>query len=367
MSDFSRADYIHMAHALRLARRGLYTAHPNPRVGCVLVKDDTVVGIGWHKKTGEAHAEINALNDAGRNARGATVYVTLEPCSHHGKTGPCTEALLDAGVAEVVVAIADPFEAASGRGMEVLLEAGVRVRDGLLEQEAAALNGGFISRLTRGRPLVRLKMAASLDGCTAMADGQSQWITGAAARLDVQRLRAMSGAVLTGIGTVLEDDPSLTVRDKSLSDLQPIRVVLDSRLRMPVASCMLTLPGRTHVFCVDDSKRKGLEKAGANVHVVPAAGAHADVDSVLRELAAMGVNEVLVEAGRRLAGAILAAGLVDELVIYQAPHIMGSQTRGMFATPDWLRLQQRMELDIVDVRRIGDDTRITARPVRQRD
>ena len=367
MSDFSSADYIHMAHALQLARRGLFTAHPNPRVGCVLVKDDTVVGIGWHKKSGQAHAEINALNDAGRNARGATAYITLEPCSHQGKTGPCTEALHDAGVAEVVVAMTDPFPAVSGSGIEALQTSGITLRSGLLQDEAAALNAGFVSRVTRGLPFVRLKMAASLDGCTAMADGQSQWITGAAARQDVQRLRAMSGAVLTGVGTVLEDDPSLTVRDKSLSDLQPLRVVLDSRLKMPPASCMLTLPGRTEVFCVDDSKRKALEKAGATVRVVPAADDHTDLESVLRELAARGVNDVLVEAGRRLAGALLAAGLIDELVIYQAPHIMGSQTRGMFATPDWLQLQQRMQLDVRDVRRIGNDTRITARPVRQAD
>lgn len=362
MSDFTGTDHLHMAHALRLARRGLYTAHPNPRVGCVLVRDAIVVGIGWHRKCGAPHAEINALNDAGRNARGATAYVTLEPCSHHGKTGPCTEALLDAGVVEVVAALADPFHQVSGSGFEALRSAGVRVREGLMSEQAAALNEGFISRHVRGRPLVRLKVAASLDGCTAMADGQSQWITGPDARADVQKLRARSGAVLTGIGTVLADDPSLTVRDETLTDLQPIRAVLDSRLKMPASSCMLTLAGRTAIFCTDDGSREVLEKAGATVHVVPASGAGVDLQSVLAELAAMQVNEVLVEAGQTLAGALLAAELVDELVIYQAPHIMGSETHGMFRTPGWLEMQQRTQLDLIDCRRLGNDTRITARP-----
>jgi len=363
MSDFNGTDQTHMAYALRLARRGLYTCRPNPRVGCVLAKDGQVVGIGWHRKAGEPHAEINALNDAGRNARGATAYVTLEPCSHQGRTGPCTDALIDAGVAEVVAATADPNPSVSGSGFGALREAGIAIRRGLLQTQAESLNSGFISRQTRGRPFVRLKIATSLDGCTAMADGQSQWITGPEARQDVQRLRAMSGAVMTGIGTVLEDDPSLTVRDQSLSAEQPMRVVVDSSLKMPPSSCMLSLPGRTEVFCVDDSRRKILEDAGASVRSVGAVDGRVDLDHVLRQLAEQEVNDVLVEAGRELAGAMLAAALVDEIVIYQAPLILGSETRGMFRTPEWQQLQQRMELRIVDRRRIGADTRITARPL----
>ncbi|GMR17454.1 MAG: bifunctional diaminohydroxyphosphoribosylaminopyrimidine deaminase/5-amino-6-(5-phosphoribosylamino)uracil reductase RibD [Gammaproteobacteria bacterium] len=352
-----------MAHALRLARRGLYSAHPNPMVGCVLVREGAIVGRGWHHQAGEPHAEINALHDARGDARGAIAYVTLEPCAHEGRTGPCTTALIEAGVGAVVAAMEDPFPEVSGRGFAALRAAGIGVRSGLLQAEAAALNAGFVARHSRQRPFVRLKMAASLDGCTAMANGESHWITGTAARQDVQRLRARSGAVLTGIGTVLEDDPSLTVRDKSLSPRQPLRAVADSRLRMPPASCMLTLPGRTELFCIEDGRRETLERAGATVHLLPAVDGRVDLEAVLRELAAMQVNDLLVEAGRQLAGALLAAGLVDELVVYQSPHFMGSETRGMFATPGWARLVQRMALDIVDVRRVGADTRTIARPV----
>ncbi|MCI0517444.1 MAG: bifunctional diaminohydroxyphosphoribosylaminopyrimidine deaminase/5-amino-6-(5-phosphoribosylamino)uracil reductase RibD [Woeseiaceae bacterium] len=363
-TGFDAADSGHMARALQLAWRGRYTAHPNPRVGCVLVRDGRVIGEGWHQRTGESHAEVNALAAAGGEAKGATAYVTLEPCSHHGKTPPCSDALIAAGVAEVVVAMQDPFAKVAGSGLKALQKAGVAVRIGHMATEAAKLNEGFISRVARGRPFVRLKMAASLDGCTAMSDGQSQWITGAESRADVQRLRAASGAVMTGVGTVMADDPSLTVSDKSLTDLQPLRVIVDSRLRMPTSACMLALPGRTAIFCIDDSRRQVLETAGATVHKCTASDGRVDLAAVLRDLAKWQINDVLVEAGRHLGGSLLGAGLVDEIVIYQAPHIMGSETRGMFLTPQWQKLEQRLDLDIIDVRKFGRDTRIIARPVR---
>lgn len=364
MAEFSKADCEFMARALVLARRGMYTAHPNPRVGCVLVHAGEIVGEGWHRKAGDAHAEIVALTDAGEAARGATAYVTLEPCAHHGKTAPCTEALIGAGVASVVVAMQDPFREVDGDGLAALRGAGIAVRVGLMADEALSLNEGFISRVTRNRPFLRLKMASSLDGCTAMADGESQWISGPEARADVQRLRASSGAVLTGIGTVVADDPSLTVRDESLAcgGMQPLRVVLDSALRMPLSARMLQLPGQTLIFCSDDRNRAELERAGAAVHVVSGAGGRLNLAEVMTMLAELGVNDVLVEAGPGLAGSLLASGLVDELVIYQSPHIMGSETQGMFRTPGWNTMGGRMQLDITDVRRVGADTRVTARP-----
>jgi diaminohydroxyphosphoribosylaminopyrimidine deaminase/5-amino-6-(5-phosphoribosylamino)uracil reductase len=352
-----------MAQALRHARRGMYTAHPNPRVGCVLVKDGNVVGEGWHHTAGAAHAEVNALEAAGANASGATAFVTLEPCSHHGKTPPCTDALATAGVAEVVIAMQDPFPVVSGNGIVALGQAGIAVRVGLMRHQAAALNEGFICRVTSGRPFVRLKIASSIDGATAMEDGQSQWITGPEARQDAQKLRAASAAIMTGVGTVLQDDPSLTVRDKTLTDRQPLRVVLDSNLRMPPAACMLTLAGQTAIFCANDEKRQVLEAAGASIYVTPAIDGRIDPDAVLQRLAALEINDVLVEAGRELSGSLMAAGLVDELVLYQAPIIMGSETRGMFATSGWRDLSDKVELHICDMRKIGADMRITARPV----
>jgi diaminohydroxyphosphoribosylaminopyrimidine deaminase/5-amino-6-(5-phosphoribosylamino)uracil reductase len=361
---FSAGDSRFMARAMQLAWRGRYSAHPNPRVGCVLVRDGQVVGEGWHQRTGEAHAEVHALTSAGAHAAGASAYVTLEPCSHHGKTPPCAQALIAAGIADVVVAMQDPSPQVSGRGIEALRKAGIAVRCGLMAAEAEELNAGFLSRVRRGRPFVRLKTAASLDGRTAMADGQSQWITGAESRADVQRYRAASGAVMTGIGTVLADDPSLTVRDRDLTSRQPLRVILDSRLRTPLSACMLTLPGRTEIFCIDDARRRPLETAGAGVHKCVASNGHVDVSEVLRALGALQINDLLVEAGPELAGSLLTEGLVDELVIYQAPHVMGSETRGMFRTPSWQRLDERLELEVVDTRRIGRDTRIIARPVR---
>lgn len=363
MPAFSATDCAHMARALRLAERGILTAHPNPAVGCVIVRGDAIVGEGWHEAAGLPHAEVNALAAAADEARAATVYVTLEPCAHHGRTPPCSEALIAAGVGEVVVGLRDPDPRVDGAGIAALERAGIRVRAGLMEASVRALMPGFIRRVTAGRPFVRLKIAASLDGRTAMANGQSQWITGAAARTDVQRLRARSGAVMTGIGTVLADDPSLTVREAGIDTggRQPLRVVLDNGLRMPLAAEMLALPGATLVYCIDDRRRGPLEEAGALVVRVPERGGQVDPAAVLADLAGRDVNEVLVEAGPTLSGCLIETGVVDELVIYQAPHIMGSETLGMFATPAWTELAQRRGLEILDVRRVGADTRVTAR------
>ena len=363
MTEFTATDCAHMAHALRLAERGLYTAHPNPMVGCVVVRDGEVVGEGWHKIAGEEHAEINALNAAGDRASGATAYVTLEPCSHHGKTPPCATALVDAGVAEVVVGLQDPNPKVNGRGLNLLADAGIQTRVGLMQGEVEKLLCGFLSRVTRDRPFVRLKMASSLDGCIAMSSGESQWITGADARSDVQRMRARSGAIVTGIGTVLADDPSLTVRDAAIDsgDRQPLRVVLDKNLRMPLSAEMLALAGKTLIYCVRDDKRQALADAGAEVIKVGQHDGLVDASAVFYDLANREVNDVLVEAGPTLAGSLIANDLVDELVIYQSPHIMGSETMGMFRTPAWTELADRQALDIIDVRRVGTDTRIMAR------
>lgn len=364
MEEFTAEDSACMAQALRLAERGRYTAHPNPVVGCVLVRDGRVVGEGWHEQAGEAHAEVNALRAAGGAARGATAYVTLEPCSHHGRTPPCAGALIEAGIAEAVVAMEDPYPAVGGQGLAALRAAGIRVRVGLMQAQAARQLEGFIRRVTAGRPFVRVKIAAGLDGGISMANGESQWISGPESRADVQRLRARSGAVLTGIGTVLADDPSLTVRDSG-SDTrgaQPIRCVLDYRLRMPAAARMLSLPGRTLVYCGKRARAGGLAGSAAEPVRVPAGPGGVSLDAVLEDLGRRDVNEVLVEAGPRLAGGFLQSGLVDELVVYLAPRIMGSETLRMFATPGWTSLAQRAELQLTDVRRVGRDLRITARP-----
>jgi len=363
MAEFSAAESAFMARALRLAERGVYTAHPNPMVGCVLVKDGEIVGEGWHERAGEAHAEINALRAAGDKARGAIAYLTLEPCSHEGKTPPCAPALIEAGISDVVIAMQDPFPAVSGNGKAALEAAGIKVRSGLMEAAARALNAGFLSRVQRGRPFVRLKVASSLDGAIAMKSGESQWITGPEARDDVQRLRAKSGAILTGIGTVLADDPALNVRHEALDTRgrQPVRAVMDSRLRMPLSAGMLAMPGETIVYCTDDARRQALMDAGACVIRVPRAAGVLDAQQVLADLAGREVNDVLVEAGAAVSGNLLSQRLVDELVIYQAPHIMGSETQPMFSTPEWTRLADRLALDVMDVRRVGPDIRITAK------
>ncbi len=360
-------DPRHMSRALELARRGLYTTDPNPRVGCVLVRAGEVIAEGWHARAGEAHAEVSALRAAGERARGATAYVSLEPCCHQGRTGPCTEQLVAAGIARVVVAMIDPDPRTSGRGLAALERAGIEVSSGLLEEEARALNPGFVARHTRGRPYVRIKMAASLDGRTATADGESKWITGAAARRDVQNLRARSSAILTGSGTVLADDPALTVREVPAGEdpdglRQPLRVVLDRRLRTPANASMLRQPGATLIATTSDDggARKRLTDAGAEVLSL-ASDAHGGLVSLMTTLAGREINEVLVEAGATLAGALLEAAVVDEIVLYTAPLLLGDRARGLFHLPQVRRLSHGVALDIVDVRAIGDDWRTTAR------
>jgi diaminohydroxyphosphoribosylaminopyrimidine deaminase/5-amino-6-(5-phosphoribosylamino)uracil reductase len=356
------ADQAHMAHALQLAARGHYTAHPNPRVGCVLVHGNTVVGAGWHQRTGEAHAEIHALQQAGERARGATAYVTLEPCCHQGRTPPCTDALIQAGVTRIIAAMPDPNPKVAGKGLAQLARAGITVESGLMQAEAEQLNRGFTLRMRTGRPFVRLKLAMTLDGRTATATGESQWITGECARADVQRLRAESGAILTGINTALADDPRLTVRVTE-THLHPLRVVLDSRLRLSPAARMLQEPGQTLVLTTlsDTAKHASLTQAGAVVTKLPSTSNGLDLHAVLHHLAAAHhVNDVLIEAGPTLNGALLEAGLADELIIYMAPSLLGDSARGLFQFATPLTLPRRIELEIADVRAVGRDWRITA-------
>ena len=355
-------DYIYMARALRLAKRGMYTTDPNPRVGCVLVNDNSIVGEGWHEQAGGPHAEIMALNAAGDRARRATAYVTLEPCCHQGRTPPCTEALIAAGVARVVFASGDPNPMVAGAGAQQLVAAGIEVVGGVMQESTDKLNIGYLMRQRNGRPYVRSKIAASLDGRTALANGASQWITGAAARADVQRLRARSSAVLTGVGTILSDDPSLNVRDAELGEVrQPMRIVADSRLRTPVGARTLALPGAVRIYCVHGHDPKPLTVAGSEVEVVAAVAGRVSLPALLDSLGDLEVNELLVEAGPGLNGALLAAGLIDELIVYSASHILGSSARGMFdgVSPD--TMDKRIELQLVDLRRVGDDCRLTYR------
>lgn len=369
MGEFSATDHQWMARALELACRGLYTTDPNPRVGCVLVKGDEVVGEGWHERAGEAHAEINALKMAGERARGATAYVTLEPCSHHGKTPPCSEALIAAGIGRVVAAMEDPNPQVAGSGLRQIAAAGIATASGLMSREAEALNPGFIQRMRHGRPFLRSKLAMSLDGRTAMASGESKWITGSAAREDVQRLRARSSAIVTGIGTVLADDPSLTVRLATLGDAprQPMRVVLDPHLSMPLDARMLALPGRTLIITAcpeddpdNDAIREQLQARGAEVVSLPNGHDSIDLAAAMALLGRLEVNEVLLETGATLSGAVLRAGLIDELVIYMAPKLMGDGARGLFRLPGLDTMDATIGLTIADVRAVGDDWRITA-------
>ncbi|MEQ8206118.1 MAG: bifunctional diaminohydroxyphosphoribosylaminopyrimidine deaminase/5-amino-6-(5-phosphoribosylamino)uracil reductase RibD [Woeseia sp.] len=362
MTDFTQQDYRCMARAMQLARRGEFTARPNPMVGCVLAVGEEIVGEGWHEEAGGPHAEVAALLVAADRARGATAYVTLEPCAHTGRTGPCADALITAGVGRVVAALQDPFPAVAGQGFAKLRAAGVTVDVGLMQDAARALNRGFLSRIERRRPFVRLKMASSLDGATAMSAGESQWITGTAARHDVQRLRALSGAVLTGAGTVKADDPLLNVRDPFPGGRQPLRVLLDSRLTIDHRARMLHDDTATLVFCIDDSDGGRFAATNAEIVKVVANDGKPSLQAVFEELTVRHVNDLLVEAGPTLAGNLLMANLVDELVIYQAAHIMGSQTKGLVATPNWTQLLDRLPLRVVDRRVVGTDLRITAVP-----
>ncbi len=369
MMEFSADDHRFMAQAIRLARRGLYGTDPNPRVGCVLVREGRVVGEGWHQKAGGPHAEIHALDDAGiSHARGATAYISLEPCSHHGRTPPCSEALIRAGVARVVAAMEDPNPQVAGRGLAQLAEAGIEVASGLMADAARALNPGYIKRMQCGRPWVRSKLAMSLDGRTALASGESKWITGAAAREDVHRLRARSSVILTGVGTVLADDPSLSVRlpDMPEDQRQPWRVVLDTHLSMPPTAKMLALPGRTLVMtcCEEEGLAEPLRRAGAEVILMPSCNGAVDPAAVLDYLGQQEANEVMLEMGATLSGSFLRQGLVDEICIYMAAVLMGHEARPLFHLPGIDSMEKKLALDITDIRRVGEDWRISARPVK---
>lgn len=392
-------DREYMQRALRLADKGRFTTHPNPNVGCVIVNNNAVVGEGWHHRAGEAHAEVNALAQAGEAARGATAYVTLEPCSHTGRTPPCADALVKAGLGRVVIAMLDPNPLVSGKGAGILEQAGVAVETGLLESQARSLNPGFIKRMEAGRPYVRVKLAMSLDGRTAMASGDSKWITGEAARLDVQRLRAESSAILTGIDTVLADDPSMNVRlqidepgqqlgyepgnesgtVQSLQDQnihagqenpsgqstmrQPLRVVLDSSLRIADTGKtpkIATLAG--DCLFLTAKKPVNSEAYPFKIEQLGTRDGHLDLDQVMALLAKREVNLLHVEAGSVLSGALLKHGLVDEIVVYMAPLIMGDEAKGLFHLPGLSSMNDRISLEISDIRMVGNDCRLTLTP-----
>lgn len=385
---FSDFDHECMARALELARRALYTTDPNPRVGCVLAHDSLIIAEGFHARAGDPHAERNALATAGEHARGATAYVTLEPCSHTGRTGPCADALIEAGVARVVAAMEDPNPQVAGSGLQRLRDAGIQVDTGLQEADARALNPGFVLRMSQGRPLIRIKAAASLDGRTAMASGESQWITGPEAREDVQRLRARSSAIVTGIGTVLADRPSYTVRPEQWRHGEyadgpvraPLRVILDPALRTPVDSPVVTADGACLIAHADDpdaapdDRRRALEHAGAELLALPRARAASDpaepgaaaraerrgldLHALIAELTRRECNEVLVECGATLAGAFVREALFDELIVYLAPTLLGADARGLLDLP-FDRMDQQIRLQWSDLRRVGDDLRLT--------
>jgi diaminohydroxyphosphoribosylaminopyrimidine deaminase / 5-amino-6-(5-phosphoribosylamino)uracil reductase len=359
-------DHRYMARAIQLAQKGCYTTDPNPRVGCVIVKNGQTVGEGWHQKAGEPHAEIHALNQAGDQAKGAVAYVTLEPCSHHGRTPPCAEALIKAGVTKVMAAMQDPNPLVAGKGLKLMEEAGIEVESGLLEEQAKELNPGFIKRMSRGLPYVRVKLAMSLDGRTAMASGESKWITGAEARQDVQKLRARSSVILTGSGTVLADDPSMNLRI-SAEDLgagcevqQPLRVVVDNNLSCPQNAKIFGLPGQTLVLTA--SATHHWQKDRVEIVQLAPHNQRINLKEAMEYLASRDINEVHVEAGSKLCGALLSAGVVDEMIIYMAPHIMGDGAKGLLHLPELNEMKQRIDLEIRDIRPIGKDWRITVIP-----
>ena len=363
MSDFTPFDESAMRRALELAARGLYGTHPNPRVGAVLARDNEIVGEGWHERPGEAHAEPNAIRAAGERARGASAYVSLEPCSHHGRTPPCVDALLAAGVRRVVYAIGDPDPRVNGRGERLLRDAGVTVEAGLLAHEAEAINAGFLMRNRRGRPFIRLKSAASLDGATALANGASQWITSEEARADVQHWRAQSSAVLTSAATVLADDPRLDVRIDT--PRQPLRVVLDRRRQVGRKARILGPPGEVLLFAA--AKPGGTAKAdehfgAARITRVRVLRGHLDLARVFATLGELAINEVLVESGPRLAGALFAAGLVDEWLLYLAPKLLGRGAKPLADLPRLTKLAAARQFDILDTQAVGPDLRLRLRP-----
>ncbi len=364
---FTASDHVYMTRALLLAEQGLYSTMPNPRVGCVLVKNDQIIGEGAHLKAGEPHAEVLALRQADEQARGATAYVTLEPCSHIGRTPPCAEALVKAGVSKVIAAMQDPNPLVAGSGLAYLKANQIQVASGLMEPQAKALNPGFISRMTRKIPYVRCKIASSLDGKTALNNHQSQWITSEHARLDVQKWRAQSCAILTGIGTVLSDNPSMTVRslENNIQTIgrQPLRVIVDSHLRISPKANILQ-GGNTLIAFAQDSENKSdaLLAAGAELICIPNADNKVCLKTLLSHLAHMQINEVLVEGGEGLNGALLAQNLIDELLLYFAPKLIGSKAKGLFELPALTHMNQSIALDITDLRQIGCDIRLRAKP-----
>ncbi len=357
---FTPQDAYWMSRALRLAEQGLYSTTPNPRVGCVMVKNGTQIGSGWHQRAGEPHAEVYALREAGIYAEKSTAYITLEPCSHYGRTPPCADALIAAKVARVVVAMQDPNPQVSGKGIAKLRAAHIKVECGLMEHAAQTLNQGFIARMTRGTPWVRSKIGMSLDGRTALANGVSQWITSPEARQDVQQLRARACAIITGIGTILADDAQLNVRIDT--PRQPLRVVLDSQLRIPLTAKVLQ-GGNALIYTTQYHTEKvaALEKLGVEVRVL--LGEHIDLRVMLRELGQRGCNDVLVEAGGILNGALLRGGHIDELILYVAPQLLGDVARSMALLGEFTDLNQGVNLNWQDVRQVGTDLRLTARVV----
>ena len=368
----SASDHLYMSRAIELARKGCYTARPNPCVGCVIVQGDQVVGEGYHQRAGEPHAEVHALAMAGVQAKGATAYVTLEPCSHYGRTPPCAEALIKAGVVEVVMAMQDPNHQVAGRGIKMLEETGIKTRVGVMKAEARALNSGFIKRMQTGRPYVRCKLAMSLDGRTAMASGESQWITGPEARSEVQRLRALSGAIVTGVGSILHDDSALTLREAELNlpeaaellQKQPLRVVLDSSLQTPVDARVVTGPGDVMIFCsvqAEKARKQALEAAGAEVLMLDSHDGRINLEQMLEILVTKDINDVLLETGATLAGAMMQQGLVDELIVFMAPTLMGSDARPLLEMP-FTSMSEKLNLNITDIRAVGNDWKITAFP-----
>jgi diaminohydroxyphosphoribosylaminopyrimidine deaminase/5-amino-6-(5-phosphoribosylamino)uracil reductase len=375
---FDTLDHQYMSRALQLAARGLYTTHPNPRVGCVLVHNKHVLAEGWHQYTGGPHAEIAALEKAGVDAHGATAYVTLEPCAHQGKTPPCVETLIARRLSRVVVAMQDPNPLVNGSGIQRLREAGIQVDVGLLADQAAALNPGFISRMQLKRPYVRLKQGISLDGGTALANGKSRWISGESSRIDVHRLRARSSAIMTGVDTILNDNPAMTVRLESLTVMdeletesrsrikQPLRIIIDSNLRTPTDARALKLPGDVLIVTVSDDPGRQARLRAEHVEVVrmPAnEQGRPDLQDLMSVLAAGQINELLVECGGRLAGAMLSAKLIDEIVLYVAPCFLGSSARGLFDIPPLNDMRERAELEIQEIRAIDRDIRIIAKPL----
>ena len=359
-------DHKFMAQALALAERGYYSTRPNPRVGCVVINGGRVVGEGFHYRAGEAHAEVNALRAAGVHARGATVYVSLEPCCHQGRTPPCTDALIEAGVRRVVYAATDPNPQVAGNGELRLQAAGIEVRGSVMAAAAAEINRGFMHRMRSGLPFVTLKIGMTVDGKIALESGASQWITSAAARADVQRLRAANGAIVTGVGTVVADDPALTVRDERFdtAGMQPLRVILDTHLRTPPTSRIFRGAGATLVLTgsEDDRLADALIAQGAIVEGCPVVPSGLDLDVVLRRLAAREVNDVLVEAGPGIIGAFIHQGLFDEIVMYVAPKLFGNSALDAFALPALQNMESVAKLRYTNVRIVGPDLRLTLRP-----